>query len=225
MMPRGEQRALLVLSLVLIISVLIRAWVHFLPGREPVGMEEFMKESHALMAAMAQADSLSLVTKRRSVTRHPSPGVAPSPVTWRSNPVTWRSQSPIDINSADSALLLPLPGIGPVFAGRIVKYRDLLGGFVCLDQLGEVYGMPEETLELIRDRIIFDSTAIQRILVDSASFGELLRHPYLGLDEVKALVEYRDFKKDISSLMELRENHILDDSTLWRVGPYFDLGK
>jgi DNA uptake protein ComE-like DNA-binding protein len=120
--------------------------------------------------------------------------------------------------------LLPLPGIGPVFAGRIIKYRDLLGGYVRVEQLGEVYGLQEVTLDLIRDLIVIDTVPIRKICMDSASFGELLRHPYLDLEQVKALVAYRDFKKNISSLDELRENFILEDSSIKRLTPYFDLG-
>lgn len=228
MLPRGEQRALLVLSFLLILSVLIRAGVQLLPGREPAGMEEFLRESQALMAAMAQADSLAAAASKTKadslakVARHPS-RVTARRESYRS-PLTI-PQSPIPINQADSAELLPLPGIGPVFAGRIIKYRDLLGGYFRVEQLNEVYGLSLETIELIRDRIVLDTSLVRRMNIDSASFRELLRHPYLDLDEVKALVDYRDFKKDITSLRELRENNILEDSTIWRVGPYFDLGK
>ena len=134
-----------------------------------------------------------------------------------------KSQQAININRADSAHLLPLPGIGPVFAGRIVKYRELLGGYVRIEQLCEVYGFPEKSLDLIRDRIVLDTSAIRKILLDNASFRDLLRHPYLELEEVKSLVHYRDFKQDISTLMELRQNQVLPDSTLERIAPYLDL--
>ena len=51
----------------------------------------------------------------------------------------------VELNSADSLELLGLKGIGPVFASRILKYRNLLGGFYSVSQLLEVYGFPEET--------------------------------------------------------------------------------
>ena len=58
MLPRGEQRALVLVSFLLILSVGIRLLVQVLPEREPVGMEEFVKESQALFASIALADSL-----------------------------------------------------------------------------------------------------------------------------------------------------------------------
>ena len=72
-------------------------------------------------------------------------------------------KSLLDINSCDSASLVRLPGIGPVLSARIIKYRHLLGGFVTKDQLKEVYGLPEETYELIRERLFVDTLAITRI--------------------------------------------------------------
>jgi competence protein ComEA len=46
--------------------------------------------------------------------------------------------TPVELNSADSTDLVELYGIGPVFANRILKYRDLLGGFYSVNQLLEV---------------------------------------------------------------------------------------
>jgi competence ComEA-like helix-hairpin-helix protein len=221
LLSRGEQRALVLVSFLLILSVGIRLLVQILPEREPAGMEEFVKESQTLFASIALADSLQ---KQRSdsVKKIRKSGSFTS--TSYSYPSSAKkSKQAININRADSAHLLPLPGIGPVFAGRIVKYRELLGGYVRIDQLCEVYGFPEKTLELIRGRIVLDSSAIRKILLDSASFRDLLRHPYLELEEVKSLVNYRDFKQNISTLLELRQNQVLPDSTLERIGPYLDL--
>ncbi len=92
-----------------------------------------------------------------------------------------------------------------------------------MDQLMEVYGLPDETIELIRDRIIIDSTSIRKICLDSASFRELLRHPYLQMEDVKALVNYREYKGRIDSLKELFDNKLLSDSTYKKVSPYLQI--
>ncbi|MCK4879346.1 MAG: helix-hairpin-helix domain-containing protein [Bacteroidales bacterium] len=221
LLPRGEQRALILLSLLLILSLLFRITVQLLPDREPEGMEKFEQEARMIMASFARADSLQRVRSdsiRRKVTGNSGHAIPYTYPDKRRN-----SALPIDINRADSAQLLPLPGIGPVYAGRIIKYRNLLGGFFRVEQLGEVYGMPDETLGLIRDKIYVDTAAIRKIQLDSASFRELLRHPYLELEDVKAIVNYRDFKGTIESPKELQENFILPDSVLQRVLPYLDL--
>ena len=38
----------------------------------------------------------------------------------------------VELNTADTTILKKVPGIGSTFARRIVKYRELLGGFYCL---------------------------------------------------------------------------------------------
>ena len=201
LLPRGEQRALLLLSLLLILGIIARATVQLLPDRVPPGMEEFVQESRSIMTAFEQMDSMSPVTHRRTVT-------GPGPL------------SPININTADSAQLLPLPGIGPVFAGRIIRYRNLLGGFIHVNQLYEVYGLKRETIKLISKYFMIDTLAIRKMYVDSASFRNLLRHPYLQLEDVKALVNYRDFRGQIDSIQEVSDNNLLPDSTLEKISPY-----
>jgi DNA uptake protein ComE-like DNA-binding protein len=223
LLPRGEQRALVGVSLLLLVSLLLRIAVQMLPGREPAGVEEFEREARAMMASFARADTLQrLRSDSLRQARYSTYGYAQEYAPPRNH---GKPTQTININLADSAQLLPLPGIGPVFAGRIVKYRKLLGGFVRVDQLAEVYGMPMETVDLIRSRVYIDTSAIRMICLDSASFRELLRHPYLEYEEVKALLQYRDFKGNISSGAELEENLVLADSILERVGPYIDFSE
>jgi len=226
LLPRGEQRALILLSLLLILSLLFRITVQLLPDREAEGMEEFELEASLIMASFAEADSLQQV--RNDSIRQQDSARQNESVRWTQNQAythtrkTGKPILPININRADSTQLLPLTGIGPVYAGRIIKYRSLLGGFVSVEQLGEVYGMPVETLNLIKNLISIDTTAIRKIPLNSATFRELLKHPYLEYEDVKAIVNYRDFAGDIKSIHELRINQILHDSTLNMIGGYFD---
>ena len=55
----------------------------------------------------------------------------------------------LELNSADSIQLLDIRGIGPVFASRIIRYRNLLGGYYVVTQLKEVYGMREENFAAV----------------------------------------------------------------------------
>ena len=221
LLPRGEQRALILLSLLLILSLLLRITVRLLPEREPEGMEEFEQEARLIMASFAEADSLQRI--RSDSTRRSKANSSNRNLPYKYPDKTRNSTPPIDINRADSAQLLPLPGIGPIFAGRIIKYRELLGGYVCVDQLKEVYGISRETIDWISEQIVIDTTVLIKLDLNSATFRELLRHPYLEYEDVKALVNYRDFAGDVQSLRELQDNFILTDSVLQRVFPYFGL--
>lgn len=58
--------------------------------------------------------------------------------------------APISINSADEPALETIPGVGPVTAAAILKYRDEIGRFDSIDQLLDVPGIGPATLDSIR---------------------------------------------------------------------------
>lgn len=126
----------------------------------------------------------------------------------------------IELNSADSLLLTDLRGIGPVLAGRILKYRNLLGGFVRKEQLLEVYGLPYETFENISRAVIIDTTGITRIDLNKAAFSILIRHPYLDVYTVKGILNYRDIQGNIKDINELKDNRIIPEESFSRIKPY-----
>lgn len=59
----------------------------------------------------------------------------------------------ININTADTAELAQLPGIGEVLAQRIVEYRRAHGSFTAVEQLTDVAGIGEGKLDAILDQI------------------------------------------------------------------------
>lgn len=59
----------------------------------------------------------------------------------------------IDINTASAAELEAIPGIGPVLAGRIIEYRTSYGNFESVDDLVNVSGIGEKTLEKMRPHV------------------------------------------------------------------------
>lgn len=58
--------------------------------------------------------------------------------------------APVDLNTADAAALDSLPGIGPALAARILEWRASHGRFTSVDELGEVSGIGDATLERLR---------------------------------------------------------------------------
>ena len=59
----------------------------------------------------------------------------------------------INVNAADAAALCALPGIGPVFAARIVAYREAHGPFEKAEDLTAVAGIGPRTVDRLRPHI------------------------------------------------------------------------
>lgn len=97
---------------------------------------------------------------------------------------------PIDINAADSTAWEALPGIGSVLAGRIIRFRNRLGGFLSPEQVGETYGLADSTFARIRP-CLTGGGDVTRIFVNSASLEALGTHPYIGFKMAKVLLAYR----------------------------------
>ncbi len=57
---------------------------------------------------------------------------------------------PLDLNEVQAGDLTLIPGIGPILAKRIVRYRDDKGGFARLDELVNVSGVGRKKLQSLR---------------------------------------------------------------------------
>ncbi len=128
----------------------------------------------------------------------------------------------LEINSSDSAALVRLPGIGPVLSIRIIKYRNLIGGFVSVDQLKEVYGLKEETFDMISSRVYADSLLIRKIKINKAEYRELIRHPYFKREEVSGILKYRELQGKITGIGDLTGNNLISTETLKKIRAYLD---
>jgi hypothetical protein len=131
----------------------------------------------------------------------------------------------LDLNDCDSASLEALPGIGPVLSVRIIKYRNLLGGYASIGQLKEVYGLTEETFEMISPRVFTDSLAVRKIRINEADFKGLIRHPYFQRTEVSAILKYRELVGVITDLRVMVDNNLISTETAGKIGVYLDFGE
>lgn len=74
-------------------------------------------------------------------------GVAPVPGVAGSLGAPSAGEAMVNLNTADQATLETLPGVGPVTAEAIIAWRTDNGGFTAVDELLEVDGIGEATLE------------------------------------------------------------------------------
>lgn len=125
---------------------------------------------------------------------------APDSVPGRRFPAKLRQGERMDLNDADTVLLLKVPGIGPYFARQIVHNRKMLGGFYSVRQLLEIQDMPEEALPYFE----VNPAKVHRLNVNKLSLVELRRHPYINYYQAKAIVDYRRLYGEIHDMGQLK---------------------
>jgi len=115
----------------------------------------------------------------------------------------------VELNAADTLKLVKIKGIGRAYARRIIAYRDLLGGYVNIHQLSEIYGIKPELINDIGRFITIDSTRIKSINLNLVTYEELKKHPYITDYQAKAIIYYRSKVGTIKGIKELIDNKIL----------------
>lgn len=126
-----------------------------------------------------------------------------------------------DINIADTTSLKRIPGIGKVLSNRILKYRDMLGGFISVNQLKEVYGLNDTVLWALDTLVLIDSGFFPtQLAVNESDEFVLSKHPYISKSMAKLIANYRFQHGNIGSAAELKNIHVLDTLKLKKVLPY-----
>lgn len=115
------------------------------------------------------------------------------------------SISTSDLNKATQQDFMTISGVGEVLASRIIKYRTKLQGYSFSSQLYEVWGLNKETAtKVIKTFTIIKKPPIKKINVNTATFKELLKNPYIDYELCKKIFEYRDEVAELQNISELR---------------------
>ena len=129
-----------------------------------------------------------------------------------------------NINTATDSQLQQLPGIGPVLADRIIKYRNKLGGFIDKTQYQEIQGLRTSALEhLTKHTYILTDFQPRQLHINTDNFQTLLAHPYLNHEQVKRIIHYRSQHSKLHNITELTTESLLDETTFERIQPYITL--
>ena len=123
----------------------------------------------------------------------------------------------IDINTADSALLCRVPGIGPYFSKQIIRYRKQLGGYISTEQLLQIDNFPVQAIAWLE---VTDTTHVRRLNINTLTTRQLMKHPYIGYYRAADIVNYRRIHgpfQNLNTLLHL-EHFTLED--LNRLKPY-----
>jgi DNA uptake protein ComE-like DNA-binding protein len=124
----------------------------------------------------------------------------------------------VQLNSADTAMLQRVPGVGSYFAREIENYRRRLGGFSSVEQLKEIDGFPESALKYFTA----NSTGVAKLNVNKLSLNQLKRHPYISFYQARDIVDYRRLRGPLKSLDELRLLKDFPPEEIERLRPYVE---
>ncbi len=140
--PKRGGNLLLAVIAVCTIAASIIYNATLIPPAQPVAV------SYPASASSSQPSNFDSI----SVSSSPSSTSSPS------DPSSSISDTPsaaqlVDINRADAAQLDTLPGIGPALSQRIIEYRQQNGRFETVEELVNVKGIGEKTLEKLKPYI------------------------------------------------------------------------
>ncbi|MBO9593316.1 MAG: helix-hairpin-helix domain-containing protein [Niabella sp.] len=129
---------------------------------------------------------------------------------------------PIDINTADTTAYKALYGIGSRLAARIVHYREKLGGFYNIGQVGETYGVPDSTFQKIKPLLLLKNPELRKLNINTASYEELNAHPYISSKLAYLVVKHRKIAP-IASTEALQALVAQTNDVFEKLEPYIQL--
>jgi len=141
----------------------------------------------------------------------------------KEKPIYQSNHISVDINSGDTSAFIALPGIGSKLAARIINFRDKLGGFYSVEQIGETYGLADSTFQKIKPFLTLETNSIKRININTATKDEMKVHPYLKWNLANAIVEYRNQHGNYTSLDDLKNITLITDEVFDKIKFYLTL--
>ena len=121
----------------------------------------------------------------------------------------------VDINTADTALLKRIPGIGSYFAMRIVELRQRRQMFSSPQELLAIRNFPESALAYMTA-----SQNFPEIYVNLWSQKQLAAHPLLNYAQAREIITLRRTAGTITVTSDLAALPSLDVRTMERITPF-----
>ena len=131
--------------------------------------------------------------------------------------------SVIDVNRADTTAFIALPGIGNKLSARIVNFRDKLGGFYSISQVGETYGLPDSTFQKIKPYLKLENSSVRKININTATVEELKAHPYIRYTLANPIVAYRKEHGPFAKVEDLKKVMAVTEEVYSKIAPYLTL--
>lgn len=127
---------------------------------------------------------------------------------------------PVEVNMATIEELKKIKGIGNYYAKQITAYRERLGGFVRVDQVGETPNLRDSTFLAVREFLRVDANEVVRIPINHVDDKRLARHPYISASKAKTLFSYRLNHGPYKGVEDLYATEVVDSALAQKILPY-----
>jgi competence ComEA-like helix-hairpin-helix protein len=110
----------------------------------------------------------------------------------------------MDINAASQEDFMKINGIGAGYSDRIIKFRESLGGFVSMQQMEDVWGLPPELITKLKASFKIEAISqITKLDINNASLKEIAQFPYFRYAIAKEIVTCRSMNGDFKNATDL----------------------
>ncbi len=186
-----------------------RTWVNYRKKGAVFCRPEDLLKVYGMTDSLYQRLAPFVVIPADSAIATPLPA-APEPLT-------------LDINHATKEDWQRLRGIGPTYASRIVNFREKLGGFISIEQVGETYNLPDSVFQKIRPHLQL-SPIFRPLPLNRADFETLNAHPYIRYRQARFLLRYREQHGPIPDAAAFRQaaRGVFSKDEIERLLPYLD---
>ena len=116
--------------------------------------------------------------------------------------------------------LISLNGIGSKLSQRIIHFREKLGGFYSVEQVGETFGLPDSTFQKIKSQLKIVSLSITKININTADIDLMKTHPYLRYATSNAIILYRTQHGNFSTVADIKKIMTITEDIFNKAAPY-----
>ena len=132
-------------------------------------------------------------------------------------------QKIIDINTATLEEFKELKGIGDVLSKRIIDFRQRLGGFVSIDQIREVYFLPDSVFIANKSYFKIENDSIRKLRLNTIDFKTLNSHPLISYKQTQLILAYRKQHESFKQIEEIQNIKAFDREFVDKILPYLSL--